>query len=101
MPRASADTYRAADRSATRCLTGQTQRYVRMPGGLEARVHRHPLDAVPGSPTASRVTSATSGGRVPSTTRTRSPDGGSGASSRIGPAKTFCALPFGAVGVQA
>ena len=45
--------------------------------------------------TASRVTSATSGGRVPSATRTRSPPGGSGTSSRIGPVKRFCALPSG------
>src|SRR5215471_16574559 len=47
--------------------------------------------------TARSVTSATSGGRVPSATRTRSPLGGSGTSSMIGPTNAFCALPPGAV----
>src|SRR3546814_8230218 len=49
----------------------------------------------PRSSTARAVTSATTGGVVPSTTRTRSPNGGSGTISTMGPLKTFCALPDG------
>ena len=63
---------------------------------LEGRIDRTPSRSASAA-TASGVTSATSAGRVSSTTRTRSPPGGSGTSSTTVPANTFWALPSGGV----